>query len=192
MQLKNAMERWGAGLCWEDWAQWLEGQATTVTPGELHGLISGVLAGGKKLSPALLLRMVQAHMVSAVIVDAEGEQRLLNLYQCIQEQLQATDFSYYPGIPEEEPLRCRIEELAHWCQGFLVGVGTALKAIKDKDLEPEVREALIAITEISRVDPEQIEERADFSLMEIEEFLKVTVLMIFVSMTASQTTGESL
>ena len=79
-------------------------------------------------------------------------------------------------LPDDEDVQVRAGGVFAWCRGFLGGFGLA---VGDKPLSEEGQEALgdlanLASARIEEVDPEQDEE----SLTEIEEYLRMAVLLL--------------
>ncbi len=79
---------------------------------------------------------------------------------------------------DDAPLSVRAPAVAAWSHGFLYGL--ARSGLDDTVLKDAVlREALDTVLEVTRVDLDQLddEDGADFSMMEIEEFLRTAVIL---------------
>jgi uncharacterized protein len=81
---------------------------------------------------------------------------------------------------DEQPIEVRTAALAHWCQGFLYGLGAG--AITDATRLPgDAGEIVRDFTEISRaaVDATQEEESNEAAYAELVEFVRVGVQLLF-------------
>jgi len=92
------------------------------------------------------------------------------------QQLGDADFGFELLLPDDEDVQVRAGGLFAWCRAFLGGFGLA---VGDKPLSDDGKEALgdlanLAAARIEEVDPEQDEE----SLTEIEEYLRMAVLLL--------------
>ena len=156
----------------------VEGEARrlslSASAAELHGALSGWLAGGGKDLPAWIAEVMADPALPAPI---EGDP-LDRLRAATAAQLGDADFGFDLLLPdsEGEQVAERAGALFAWCRAFLGGFGLA---VGDKQLGEEDQEALadianLAAARIDEVDPESDEE----SLVEIEEYLRMAVLLL--------------
>ncbi len=93
---------------------------------------------------------------------------LETMSQEINQQLEEGLFEAPLLLPsDEEPLASRIEGLANWCGGWLLGFG--LSSQNESKLSEEGQEALTDVRDISQVD---FEVESDLSASELEEMEK--------------------
>jgi len=104
--------------------------------------------------------------------------------------------SFAPLIPDDdESLSNRVEGVVEWTGGFLAGFAAGLNASRD-ELPIDVQEIIRDFAGISgmdaadyaeeeRFDPEDIEE-SEASLMEIYEYIRVSVVLIMALMDEHQ------
>ena len=156
------------------------------SPAELHGLVSGMLCCRPELETDRLLAdlWIQLDLDPVELHEIDGILRLL--FDSVRHALNDSDFIFYPLLPsDEEDLSWRTECLGGWCQGFLSGYGLGT----DPDRGPlddetgDILKNFYEFTKISSVyDDEDIEElEADY--FELVEFLKVTVIHLFLEET---------
>ena len=146
---------------------------------QLHGILVGHACGLKKdaqgnnhialyekwlgLEPPLKIKAMLDSAYSETIEDL-GE---------------FSDFEFRLLLPlEEKPINERVVAISLWCGGFLSGFGEAGGSYETK--EADVIEALADLKTISEMEvyvPDGEESEVD--LAEIEEFVRVIVLMIF-------------
>lgn len=141
---------------------------------EAHGVLSGLACrgiGNKQLDgKAWLFRMSE----KAEVALLEG------LYELTLRDLQSDGFNFILLIAgDESGYAQRIESLANWCggftQGFLYDGEEYLAKVADT-----VRESFHDIIAISRIDVATYEEQeTDRHLVEIEEYLRVAIQVIF-------------
>lgn len=157
---------------WADVATAADRLELASTPAELHGALCGWLAGGGANQPAWIAAvMADPNLPSPMPGDA-----LDQLRDASAGQLGDADFGFELLLPDEDDVQVRAGAVFAWCRGFLGGFGLA---VGDKSLSEESQEALgdlanLAAARIEEVDPEQDEE----SLTEIEEYLRMAVLLL--------------
>jgi uncharacterized protein YgfB (UPF0149 family) len=85
----------------------------------------------------------------------------------------------------------RLGAVRDWSQGFLFGIGLGGERLADK-LSGQARELLSDITEFTRLDTEDVDDSADHraALIEIEEYLRVGVMLIRDELTSDRGANE--
>jgi hypothetical protein len=111
----------------------------------------------------------------------------------VREQLEAEDLGFTLLLPDEDvPIVDRLAALGLWCGSFLAAFGSGLGMVRDDDLADEgglalpeeiqeVVDDLAAIAEVepeSALDAEDDPEEAEAQFIELEEFVKVAVLLM--------------
>ena len=153
----------------------VRGAALGMGASELHGALSGWLAGGGADGADWLARVTADPQQP---VPAAGS-ALEVLRQASARQLEDRDFAFELLLPEgEATLQERAEALFDWCRGFLGGFGLATGA--RPPLSEEGEEALADLARLAQAAPEQGEDDAEDedALAEIEEFVRVAVLLL--------------
>lgn len=102
-----------------------------------------------------------------------------DLFEATKAQLQDSNLVFDLLLPDEENLKIRVSALQEWCAGFVLGLGMA--GVSDTNKLPEdSREIIADITEIGtegEFDLENVEE-SEFALTEINEYVRMGVLLI--------------
>lgn len=151
-----------------------------VDASESHGILCGMLSAGNHIADRDWIRQVvpeEAH-------DTEGCSALLALFSATVWQLDDPQFSFTMLLPEDgTPLGDRTQALAHWCSGFLYGLGLG-GVTESTQLPREAAEVLTDLAKIASVDyeleqPGEEEERA---YGEVVEYVRVAALLVFESM----------
>jgi uncharacterized protein len=142
---------------------------------ELHGTVCGVAAGsGGEVFMQDLVMLLGEGLVDEASVSRFVDATLTGL--------DAEDFSFAPLLPEDDDaLDARLEALGEWCGGFLTGfaAGLARRGQSSLDETPEeVREIVRDLAAIAQIDADSALDAAENDLVELEEFVKVGVLLI--------------
>ncbi|MEO6226766.1 MAG: UPF0149 family protein [Thermomonas sp.] len=158
---------------WTDVADAANRLSLASTPAELHGALCGWLSAGGEEVPAWPAQVMADDALPAPVSgDPLDALRIASAAQ-----LGDTDFGFQLLLPEDDVLVTeRAGAMFEWCRAFLGGFGLA---VGDKKLSEEGEEALgdianLAAARIDDVDPEGDEE----SLAEIEEYLRMAVLLL--------------
>jgi len=157
---------------------------------ELHGLYSGLIAGGKSWDEAAWLDHAREFADLNHFERTVGQKKVL-LYVCegVREAMNGDDFSFEPLLPDDVcPLEDRARELGAWCRGFLHGFG-ASGVTADTQLSPDVAEVLRDIAQISSAvkSVEDEEDETDADLIELTEYLRAGVMTIYNEMNEDNT-----
>ncbi len=165
---------------YDELAQKLELERSLCSPSELHGMLSGLVAGGARLTKAALGKLLEAHLELIDVISDELESIVFMFSRQIQQQLADPDMTFTLMMPDDEVvLSERVLSMASWCSGFLLGIGTALRRVDEKSLSQDVRDALADMVQISNVDTEALSEEEEHELMELVEYLRMATVMMF-------------
>ncbi len=142
---------------------------------EAQGLLTGLACDGTTpetvRTRAFLLRL-----------ETEQELDLLEgMFALIARDLGDEELSYRPLLPDDSmPPEERAEAISGWCQGFLQGVFHDNTHLLEHGSE-EIREALRDIMEIGHIElpADTTGDAVESDLLELEEFLRVAVQLIF-------------
>ncbi|MFW1678082.1 UPF0149 family protein [Pontibacter sp. JAM-7] len=151
-----------------------------VSPAELHGHITGHVAAGARMKPANLQGIACELLDIAALADSGSAGLLQHLYLASCGQLEGTDLDFTLLLPnDDDDIEQRAEMLGCWCQGFLSGFGLYGKHTEES-LSTEAKETLHDLANIAQIslDLEGTEEE-ESDLMEIEEYVRMVVLMLF-------------
>ena len=102
-----------------------------------------------------------------------------DLIRQITESLQSADMDFYLMLPDDDTsLDIRTNALADWCHGFLNGFGLGIGR-GGSSLSEETNEVLLDYTKICRVSVEGEGEDDEMAFMELMEYVRVGVILIF-------------
>ena len=147
---------------------------------EVHGGVCGALCAGGATAAQRWLTVCLDDQELAISTAALMRE-LEALVSASQQMLSSDSLTFEPLLPSDDaPLEEQVEALAHWCQGFLVGLGTTAPGI---GREADIAEILADFAQISRAGLSEEEaagrNHPDFSLAEIHEYVRVSVQMVF-------------
>lgn len=159
----------------------LKADATMQAP-EAHGALCGILCAMGTVEIDKWLSHVYGEQESGNALLQELSDELIKLTTITTEQInsEVTDFQLW--LPDDsEQLAIRVQALASWCQGFVYGL--AAGGMKQDSKLPEDTAELIAdLIEIARVHYDELEEideeEGESEFMELEEYVRVGVLLI--------------
>jgi len=157
---------------------------------ESHGALCGMLcAQGATEASQWMLNVLGEHEETSRGLQQVGK-KLLGIHKITVEQMNDSDADFELMLPDDdEPLEMRVEGLGMWCQGFVYGL--AVGGIKEDSVLPEDSKELIQdILEISRAGyvadneaelatDEEDSEEDEVAFMEVCEYVRMGVLLIY-------------
>ncbi len=152
-----------------------------LSPSELHGTVVGAIANHMKsgLTPDLL-KLIEPGADANDGRFTRLTELLYELYRENSEILLESKEGYGMSLPtDDEPLATRVDALASWCKGYLLGLlyNNAFSIDQLPDSGAEIARDLIEISEAAAgADDEKQEE---WNLSELEEYVKVGTQLIF-------------
>ena len=157
--------------------QLLAAERSLADAAEAHGTLAGCLCAAAGYRFEDWLREVLPEGRAAPASAAT----LRELYAATADALLQPEMQFEPLLPSDaQPIGARTAALAHWCQGFLYGLGAG--TIRDAGgLPGEAGEIVRDFAEISRadVDAAQDEESNESAYAELVEFVRVGVQLLF-------------
>jgi len=153
----------------------LAAAGSDLTPAELRGLVSGLLAGGvdqplRRMDQALMADLQCDQEVAALCRQLFGF-----LLEQAEESFASPEFAYSLGLPEVRETATRAAGLRDWSLGFLFGYGLAGRRPAGEALD-----SLGDLAEISRLDLDSIADDAESeeAVMLIEEHLRTAAMLL--------------
>lgn len=156
----------------------LTGSAAEMMAAEAHGVLSGMLCVSDKAECNRWLKAVYDDEVGELL-SRDDLLLLERLFDGTAERIKSDDFDFPLFLPDDdEPLELRATALAEWCRGFIYGLGYG-GMDKEAEWQGDSREILQDMVEISRLDSDCGGEVDENAFMELSEFVRVGVLVIF-------------
>ncbi|MBF9001646.1 YecA/YgfB family protein [Vibrio nitrifigilis] len=159
----------------------LKQAALNITPAELHGLLSGMLAGGLSLKDKSWQPLVFDYTNDGMGWPTKPLNAAETMLQSTNSQLTRLSMEFTLMLPEstgEQAVFDLADSVAEWVNHFISGVGLA--GAKVKKASPTAKEALEDLEEIAKlgIDAEDdLEEQAEL-LEQVIEHVKACVLAL--------------
>lgn len=155
------------------------------TASELHGVVTGLLAGGARLNRSTLQKILETHSEADQAFGDDITASLWQLQLKTLEDLGDSELVFAPLLPDDDDdLAARVSAISDWCQGFLVGFGTAARPNDTRIHDESVRETLQDIMHVANVDAaaQDNDESDESAYAELYEFVRIAVIHLFEEM----------
>ena len=151
-----------------------------MTASECHGQLTGLICARNELGQAAWASFIAPAYMPGDLLAAEAMQGLEQLRRDTESELSDAVLDFHPLLPGDKvALEERIDALADWCQGFLLGLAEG--GIKDLENLPgdsgEIIKDLIEIARAGSYDLEESEED-EASFFQLLEYVRTGVLLI--------------
>lgn len=149
---------------------------------ELHGFLTGQLAGGKRLSRGEWLRTASEQADLSQNPDEVEGDVLFTTYQHTLAELTRSDMGFQLMLPDDDcVLSDRVDGLGQWCQGFLLGIGLAgVDADSDKQGKTELAETLRDLATIAQIGgDDEGNDDGENDFFAISEYVRMAAIDIF-------------
>ena len=147
-----------------------------ITAAELHGFLSGLLAGGNydESWKVLAQDMLNDGQKIADPLNKEIEK----LYHLTKQQLIDENFEFQLLLSEQD-LFTQIDDLVGWVNHFLLGIG--LVQPKLNRVKGDVGEAIYDLRQIAKLgyDEDEDQQELAFAFEEIKEYVRITAMFCF-------------
>lgn len=156
-----------------------------ISPAEAHGLLSGCICAGSRISGKSIFEPIFGDTISQT---ASVREMLMSLYHISSQQLYDADFTFELLLPiDDASLLDRAKALKEWCQGFISGLGLAGVTIEQCQSE-DVQNSLHHIAEIAKLNVRNIvaADEDEKAFMEVVEYVRLAVMSIYMEFTDSQ------
>jgi len=153
------------------------GQLDAAELSECHGAACGMLCRHPQFDQDQYLRLL-TELELARDPAEEMRECLVSLHQATVSQISDEQLRFALWLPADEPLEDRARALAHWCSGFLAGLGFGHDAAMD-ELSGDLEEVLADLEQIARAeaDTDGDSEEEEAALVEVIEYIRVVTLM---------------
>lgn len=154
---------------WSDWKQNFEGIEEISSPSELHGLITGIVCVTEAPTRDEWLQILSTLSVPRLEEEALAllEEEAIDIAHALSEE----ELDYLPMLPDDEHLLSeRVQALADWCNGVVLGFGLASGNIRAN--EQELIESLQDVASVEFEESDDDEE-GEQSYQELYEFVRL-------------------
>lgn len=147
---------------------------------ECHGAMAGLLCAAGRMEKARWLKRLFPGVGSGDLLAREAIDTLARLYEETARQLDDVTLGFQLLLPDDdEPLDERVEALAEWCQGFLLGMSEG--GMKELAALPgDSSEVMRDLVEIARAGSYDLGtgEEDEVAYNELLEYVRTGVLLI--------------
>lgn len=164
---------------WSDWKQNFEGIEEISSPSELHGLITGIVCVTQAPTRDEWLQILSTLSVPKLDEEALAllEEEAIDIAHALSEE----ELDYLPMLPDDEHLLSeRVQALADWCAGVVLGFGLASGHIRAN--EQELIESLQDVASVEFEESDDDEE-GEQSYQELYEFVRLIPVSLSVGRT---------
>jgi uncharacterized protein len=172
--------------------QALRAAQAPVSAAEAHGCLCGAMCTVAPFPANVWITELLPEDIAETALQSEPV--LQRLYNDTQRSLESEDLDFAPLLPDDEAaMSARIVALAQWAQGFLYGFGLGAPVTAQDQLPGDIPEVLKDIGEIARADdvPGEEEEALEQAYMELVEYLRAAVQLLYAELSAERTTQSN-
>ena len=164
---------------WTDWNQNFGGIEEISSPSELHGLLTGIVCVTEAPTRDEWLQILSTLAVPNL--NDEALDLLVDETIDVSHALSEDELDYLPLLPDDEHvLSERVQALADWCAGVVLGFGLASGHIRSD--EEELIEHLQEVAAVEFEDSDNDEEGEE-SYQELYEFVRLIPVSLAVGRT---------
>ena len=147
-----------------------------MTAAELHGFLSGILAGGNHDESWKILTKDMLNDGQSIAEPLNKE--IEKLYHSTKQQLIDEDFEFQLLLGDQH-LFTQIDDLVGWVNHFLLGIG--LVQPKINRVKGDVGEAIYDLRQIVKLGYDENEDQQElgFAFEEIKEYVRITAMLCF-------------
>ena len=154
---------------WSDWDRNFSKIEEINTPSELHGLLTGIICVTNAPTREEWQQILNSLDVPEL--DAEALELLSDEGEDVAASLSEDELDYLPLLPDDEhPLHERVQALADWCAGVVLGFGLASGHIRQDEME-----LIEHLQDVAAVEFEDSynDEEGEESYQELYEFVRL-------------------
>ena len=153
---------------WLEWNQNFDGIEEISSPSELHGLLTGIVCVTEAPSREEWLQILST--LSIPELDEAKLEMLADEAEDVFHALSEDELDYLPMLPDDEhSLSERVQALADWCEGVVLGFGLASGHIR-----PDEQEWIEHLQDVAAVEFEDSDDdEGEASYQELYEFVRL-------------------
>lgn len=164
---------------WTDWNQNFGSIEEITSPSELHGLLTGIVCVTEAPTNEEWAEILATLEVPQL--DDQALNLLVDEGEDVSHALTEDELDYLPLLPDDEHLLSeRVQALADWCAGVVLGFGLASGHIRAE--EAELIEHLQEIASVEFEDSDDDEE-GESSYQELYEFVRLIPVSLSIGRT---------
>jgi len=163
---------------------------TLMSAAEAHGTLTGMICSNAGISSQRWLGELFDEEEGNTELTMLNSEMLSSLFEQTRYIMGEESFEFDLLLPDDQfPLADRAIAFGEWCRGFLYGIGAYYS--QSNNLSDECSEVLRDISEISRLDSSVEEEEDESAFMELTEYVRVGVQLIFYGINTANPVTET-
>jgi uncharacterized protein len=173
---------------WSDWNNFFGSIEEITSPSELHGLLTGIVCVTEAPSQDEWNQILATLDVPELSVEALN--LLVEESEDVAHALSEDELDYLPILPDDEhSLSERVQALADWCEGVVLGFGLASGHIR-----PDEEELIEHLQDVAAVEFEDSDndEEGEVSYQELYEFVRLIPISLSVGRTKISVSDSTL
>ncbi len=166
-----------------------------IAASEAHGLLCGLLCclPSSVAKTRWFAELLDAGTLSpdSLSLKAADVKALDSWFARVVESLNDSEFGFVPLAPDDDtPLASRVTALGDFCAGFTYGVGIGVTGRGNQPLPENTTELIHDFNEIDSSDLSNIDGSDESSLVELSEYVRVGVLLMYEELQPVNTTNK--
>ncbi|MEQ1296465.1 UPF0149 family protein [Acinetobacter soli] len=154
---------------WNEWNQNFEGIEEISSPSELHGLLTGIVCVTEAPTRDEWLQILAT--LNVPTLNDQALSMLSDEAEDVAHALAEDELDYLPMLPDSEHLlQERVQALADWCAGVVLGFGLASGHIRSDEVELIEHLQDVAAVEFDESDND---EEGEMGYEELYEFVRL-------------------
>ena len=163
---------------------------TLMSAAEAHGTLTGMICSDASISSQRWMGELFAEEEDYTELTMLNSEMLTSLFEQTRNIMEEESFEFDLLLPDDQfPLSDRAAAFGEWCRGFLYGIGAFFS--ETNNLSEECNEVLRDISEISRLDSSVDGEEDENAFIELVEYVRVGVQLIFYGNNAATPVTET-
>ena len=160
---------------------------------EVEALLVGLIAGGITLDGKAWKQPLTSLLLGDMALTVKLEKAIAAVYADVLAALSAPELDYQLSLVErlaDKELSQRLLQLCDWVQSYLVGFAISQPSLEQ--LDDDVREMILDLNDISRVElaADELDEEAEAAYEELLEYVRVVVLNCFFAFSPKPKSAE--
>jgi len=173
---------------WNEWNQNFEGIEEISSPSELHGLLTGIVCVTEAPTRDEWLQILAT--LNVPTLNDQALSVLSDEAEDVAHALAEDELDYLPMLPDSEHLlQERVQALADWCAGVVLGFGLASGHIRSDEVELIEHLQDVAAVEFDESDND---EEGEMGYEELYEFVRLIPVSLSIGRRFSSVSESSL
>ncbi|MCG2573028.1 UPF0149 family protein [Acinetobacter sp. ME22] len=173
---------------WSEWERNFSSIEEISSPSELHGLLTGIVCVTQPPSREEWLQILET--LNVLTLNEDALLLLADEAEDVAHALTEDELDYLPLLPDDDHvLEERVQALADWCAGVVLGFGLASGHLRQDEME--LIEHLQEVAAVEFEDSDNDEE-GEISYQELYEFVRLIPVSLSIGRKKTEVSESSL